>query len=726
MTRRRMPARKLYPVIQAAYAECGLACVVMVLRFLGVDVTLHGLSARWNCGLRGLRLGSLVEVLESYSVSTRALRVEIDDLGQLKCPCILHWNFDHFVVLERVSRKALHILDPAIGRRRIPLSEASRLFTGIVLEPDLSNDAPSAPPTGQLQVLAALMPNWRILLKTLPSLLLLTVGLNALMLLLPVFQKVSFERIAPLRDGKLLNNVACLFVVLAVSHSLVQMTRISRLSKLRGALTRGLASNLFGHLIWAKTDFFEARSSARIANQYQAVQAIASTLSEQIISNGVDVLFVLFGIVLLVSVAPLIGGLVAIGVTLYFLIQAALLPELSSRLVSSIQAEAVENAFVFETVESMSAIKIYFAEMARVSMWQNVHEDVSKAQSFYWGFRSIIGVVQDLIVNATWLASTYLGIRLQISGHLSLGMVAATTSWSVFILNRTKSVNEGLLSANLLKTHIARVEDLIRAPKVARTGELNCSGRDHVGKVLEIGLSQVSFRYSDLTPLILRDCSLQVPTGAWIGITGPSGTGKSTLTKLILGLLEPTSGEAFADDLEGVQAVELIRRRAGVVMQGDVLITGSVLDNISFFDIDPDIDLAMRCAKVSCIHDFIEALPMRYNANVGRKGLGLSAGQAQRILLARALYKSRGLLILDEFSSNLDEDVEATILANLRQMEVTLVAIAHRHQVIAACSDVYRLVEGVVIKDPPSTRACLVDRARQRAVAGPFQGYKNS
>jgi len=696
---------KVTPVLQGAYAECGVACVVMILKAHGVDTSLSKMAERWACGVRAITMRSLLEMLEAHGMVGRPLRAELSALDQVACPAILHWNFDHYVVLERVDRRFLYVVDPAIGRRRIPLSEASHCFTGIVLE--ASQATPPAPTTGPREPspLRALLPNWTSVLGQSLPFLALTCLVNAVMLLLPLFQKVGFERIIPAHDLSQLDQIALLFVSIAVAHFLMQLVRVRHLSVLRAKLTRLLSSNLFNHLIWARPQFFEARPASRIAHQYQAVQSISSTLTEQVLANGIDVVFVILGAALLITLSPTIGLVVLGALLVYFAIQLRCMNELGSRLANSIQAEMTENGFVFETIESMPAVRIYAAELSRLATWRNVHEDVSQAQSAYWNYRNSLAAAQELIVNITWLMTIYLAMRSHLSGGLTLGLVAATASWASFVLTRARDVGQGVLAATLFKTHVARVEDVVRAPK----------GKGHVENLVKdtaaclsaqpLGLEAVAFRYDDFSPWVLSDCSLQVDPGSFVAITGGSGSGKTTLTKLLLGLQEPHAGVVTAGSLRGADASALIRRDAGVVMQNDVLNSGSILDNISFFAPDPDLNLARECAKISGAHAFIESLPMKYGAVVGRRGLGLSAGQVQRILLARALYREPKVLMLDEFSSNLDEALERDVLANLKAMPMTIIAVAHRPQVIDVSTHIYELKDGQLLRRPAQSPA---------------------
>jgi ATP-binding cassette subfamily B protein RaxB len=223
-------------------------------------------------------------------------------------------------------------------------------------------------------------------------------------------------------------------------------------------------------------------------------------------------------------------------------------------------------------------------------------------------------------------------------------------------------------------------------------------------------MNNMWFRYSEGGPWVLKGCSFRLERGSFTGLVGASGSGKTTFLKLFVGLLDPTEGSIIAgESLAGTEATDAICRQSAVVMQNDTLLMGSIGENISFFDVEPDLDLVRNCASLCCIHDFIDSLPMKYDSIVGRGGQGFSAGQIQRLLLARALYRQPSILFLDEFSSNMDEDLERTLLSNLKKLDITILSIAHRRQVIGFCTELFKCSAGQVVPIDISQSTSLLD-----------------
>ncbi|PVX28851.1 peptidase domain-containing ABC transporter [Sphingomonas pokkalii] len=716
-------ASKIDPVLQGAHAECGLACVAMILRHAGAEHTLAELRERWSVGLRAISLRQLIQIFGDYGISGRPIKTSLDGLRRIKYPAILHWDFGHYVVLERATTKYLEIVDPAVGRRRITAREASRHFTGVTLELEITACAPRTATDRRESAIQLLLPDLRAqLIAAVPTLLVsITVSLAALVL--PLFLKVGFERLIPDRSLPLIHQTALLFAIVACAHLLLQLSRVGHMAKVRARLTQTMAQALFRKLIYAKASFFEERPANRLASQYQAVQSISSVMTEQILTNGVDILFVVLGVALLLATDLLIGATFAIGILAFFAFQLAAMRETNARLGASIQAELTENGYVFETMDSMSAVKVYGAASERISSWHNVHGETARAQSLYWSYLEGFRAKQEWLGNLTWISTVYLSICHNLAGYISVGTVAAIASWGGFILVRAREVARGALAAASLRTHFARIDDIIHAPDETRTATTSSCG-GNVGPVLdEVGLDELWFRYSVFSPWILKGCSLTARSGELVGITAPSGTGKSTLIKLMVGLLEPASGTIAAGSCrETGAAVARIRSNAGVVLQNDVLVTGTILDNITFFDVEPDLNRAAECARLACIDDVIEGQPLGYGALVGRRGAGFSAGQIQRLLLARALYRDPDVLLLDEFSANMDEALEAQILSNLQQLKKIIIVVAHRPQVLSACSKIFSLKDGNLVEQPCASSPSMdsMMRAECHSVAAPF------
>jgi ATP-binding cassette subfamily B protein RaxB len=476
-----------------------------------------------------------------------------------------------------------------------------------------------------------ILPGWAVISKLAMPILFFTVALNLLTFGLPFFLKYALDVAVPARSMSVLNMAALAFFFVVVTHFTLGLVRVVSVIGFRRRISEHISNNLFSSLIWTKSSFFESRTTGGIITQYRSVNAITAVISEQFVSRAVDALAIVIGIALITAYSLTIGAIILAAVGVYYGMHYLMSREVRSRLSETIQAEGRENAFFVETVGSIHAIRVFGKETARTGTWRNIRNDVENGYSAYGRLRGALSVAQDAVVSFCWLLVAYVAVRELIAGQLSIGVVTALISWVGVVISRVRDVAMGLLEIEVLKTHISKLEDILCSEKVEPQDpqlrlEASGSGFD------ELRVEDLWFRYGNSGDWVLEQCSLRVPSRAVTGITGPSGAGKTTLVRLCVGLLEPSRGTIAVCDRQG-RKIERghVLTNSAVVMQNDTLFLGSIVDNISFFDVDPDIDLVRECARVACVDDFIEALPMRYNSLVGQGGQGFSAGQVQRV-----------------------------------------------------------------------------------------------
>jgi ATP-binding cassette, subfamily B, bacterial CvaB/MchF/RaxB len=684
--------RRVIPVLQAASAECGLACATMILSYWGVELSLAEVR-RGYLSQRGNSLRSLIALFDDFRVSSRPVRVELEDLDGLELPSILHWDFEHFVVLERCSRWHAHIIDPRVGRNRVRWSDFSNHFTGIALEVTAPRPRAAPRPPAKRAVWSLFSGAKPAISRLFISVGLLTLAVNALSLSLPLLLKVVFDKVIPHFRLGILEAAAAGFFLLAVLQFFVQSIRAHGLARFRQGMSEHLVNSVFNSLIWSKSSFFEARSTGALLNQYRSANEITLAITETVIARIIDGLAVLIGIVIIFAmtwkVALTIVLTVAAFLGIFFLLQ----PELKSRLSQTIQAEGKESSLLLETIGAMRTVKLHLAECMRIAVWQNIHSDVESAKFRYGILRSRMQAALELVSNIGWIATIYI-LVLELERHsIGVGTLTAWASWSTFVLSRCREVMMSISEVGALQEHVARIDDILASEKEAGSPvRVTQSTLDHDLSVRPLTLSNVCFRYDRNGPWLLRNCNLSLEPGKLTVVSGESGVGKTTLLKIVLGLLEPSSGSIkVGERVLSADDIIDIRRYSSTVMQNETLFMGSLADNISFFDSIPDHQLLRKCTELACLSELIDGLPMKYETLVGRDGAGFSAGQLQRIALARALYRRPKLLLLDEFTSNLDETLETRILRNLRTSNITMLTMAHRANVIHAADALYRL-----------------------------------
>ncbi len=351
-----------------------------------------------------------------------------------------------------------------------------------------------------------------------------------------------------------------------------------------------------------------------------------------------------------------------------------------------------EQSTLIESLRGIVTLRLFNRESARHALWQtrltdSVNASISLARIGVWQ-----NVASTLIFGLETIVSIWLAIRFVIEGGFSVGMVFAYIAYKVQFLQKAASLIDQMVAFRMLGLHLERLSDIALADQdVSFAREAPAQGAILTGR---IELRNVSFRYGPAEPLVLDRVNLIVERGDHIAITGPSGGGKSTLVKIMLGLLEPDEGEVLVDDIPLARfGYKNFHEQVGAVLQDDSLFAGSLADNIALFDAAPSMELIVAAAKTAAIHDDIARMPMNYETLVGDMGSTLSGGQKQRVLLARSLYHRPQLLVMDEGTSHLDAAHERAVNAAVSSYDITRIIIAHRVETIKSAARVYILNE---------------------------------
>jgi len=683
---------------QGEASECALACLAMVAGFHGYKTDLIALRQRYGMSLKGANLKQVMQVAEDIGFNARPLRGEIKDMPHLSMPAILHWNLNHFVVLTAVTGgvrgKRYHIHDPARGAVVLSEADVSRQWSGVAL--DLLRSESFKPKIERKQLnITQLWSKMTGFWGTIRQIVLLSLVMQLVVLATPFFLQISIDTVFPAFDRDLLFMLALGFGGLAVVNLLASWLRSLILVTLSNALSYQVIVNLFRHLTRLPLDYFEKRHVGDIISRFGSTQPISQLISQGMIAAFVDGLMAILTLALMFVYSPLLGGVACAALAIYVGLRIAFLQSIKLRNLDVITTMAKENSNFIESVRGISAIKAFGQEGNRQRLWQKSKADAVNAQVKLGRLQAGFDALGQFVIGGERVIFVYIAIGLAFDSILTIGMIFAFQAYKQQFLDAGMRLTEQMINYQIVKVHLTRISDIALSPLEEGEAEKSNEAPDFTKPIV---LDRVFYRYGTNEPMVLQGVSLTIEPGEFIAITGPSGGGKTTLMKILMGLFEPTQGAIRLGErpISSYHKIKY-RRCIGSVAQGDMLYAGSLAENIAFFDPEIDMERVREVARMAQIDGEIDAMPMGYETLVGDMGSVLSGGQLQRVLLARALYPDPKVLILDEGTANLDGGNEAKILETLKALEVTRIAVAHRPATLKAAERIFRVTEGLAV-----------------------------
>lgn len=688
---KRLGMAKRTPIIrQAEQTECGLACIAMILGHHGHHASLRDLRTHSDVSSRGATLSDLIAMASERGLRCRPLRLELGELAQLQTPCLLHWRMDHFVVLVKITRKYAVIHDPATGRRRVPLEEVSRLFTGVAMEASPTDQFVKASKKPEIS-LASMFRMFNGYASSLWSIIGFSLALEALALLMPQLVQTVVDQVLANGDYDLLTLVGISFVLLTLVSSAVSACRSWSVAWLRAHGGMRWTGVLFDRLLRLQQNYFERRHVGDVVSRLDAVHTIQQSVTNQLVGALMDGIIGIATLALLLVYSPMLAGIVLSGTLAYTLLRLSVYRPLREAGIDQIDAVAAQRTDLVECIRGIRTIRLNNKSAIRSALHANKTASVQahqfrsdKLAILFEAAGSILAGVQRVVV-------LWVGASLTIRGEMTAGMLMAFSAYADQFSHRSNALIDYLIQLRLLKIQGERVADVVLAPEEAHMHG-SYQGPQHAPS---IGLDDVSYRYSSNSPWILRNASLSIEPGESVAIVGPSGAGKTTALRLLLGLIDPCEGSVR---IGGIDLANLgkssFRDRTGVVLQDDHLFSGTIADNICFFDASANMEDIYAAAALAKVHDDICAMPMGYRTLVGDMGSGLSGGQKQRIVLARALYRKPSVLVLDEATSHLDLLTESEVATQLKALKMTRITVAHRPETVRTADRVVALADG--------------------------------
>lgn len=693
-----MQTQRLETIRQTEVAECGLACLTMIARFHGADTDLTAMRRRFEPSPRGTTLASLLAIADDIGFIGRPLRLPIDELADLELPAILHWDLNHFVVLSRIKRNRYLIHDPGYGDSWLSRSRVSDSFTGIALELRASRafDVPEAEPRLRLRQLWTRMVGLK---RAVTQTLLLGVVIEMLSLVIPYYLQVGIDTIAPSADLGLLTTLGAVFAMVVLLQGVGMLVRSEILVKSGAQIGYGLSVNLVRHVLRLPIDWFQRRKLGDVITRLSETEHVQEVFTKGPTLAFVDGLFAVVTLVVMLFYSVYLTAVTLVALGANATIRAWMVRRQSAAEQRTIEAMSREQTTIIECIRGITSIRMLGQEQTRHAVWQAQRSELTNAQTSAATIRSQGDVATAVIGGLENVASVWLAVTSIVAGTMTAGMIFAFFAIKAMFWAKSRAVVDQGIQLSLMRLHLQRLGDVA----LAREDKCFTERPNGVAEPFHsLELRDVSYRYSPSDPLVLRNINLVVNAGEHVAITGDSGGGKSTLLRIMLGLVEPSAGRLLVNGRDiGETGLRNYHRSIAAVLQEDTLFTGTIKENVGSFDIDVANDRVESVCRLATIDDDIAAMPLRYNTLVGDMGSTLSSGQRQRVLIARALYRAPSLLVMDEGTSHLDSRHEATIAQNLREQNMTRISVAHREETLRHATRRYLLEGGELMLQTP-------------------------
>ena len=694
-------SKRVPVVLQMSAADCGAACLSMILGYWGGRVSASACQEIMGGGQNGVTALMIVRGARSFGLDVQAFRHTPQGLADAPLPAILHWQGVHFVVLEAYGDDEVKIVDPALGRRSLTPAEFAAAYSGVTLTfapgPDFAGAmaaqaeeaAPSTWRAYTRKVLA--VPGSRGLLA---QLLAASLVLQLAGLLLPLVTWLVVERILPAGSSGSLALLGGGMAVAVLAQAGIVYGRDLLVINLQQRLDSSLIPDFFSHLLSLPYTFFQQRTTGDLLSRLEGNGAVRELITSGVLTGLLDGGLSLLYLLILYAQSPRFGLVVTGTAAGHFLLLAVTGERVHEYSQMELATQAEEQSLAVQIVRGIESVKTAGAKEWILAEWGKRSGATLRTSAVRGRYVARINAALQFLSIATPLLLLWLGVGGVQSGQLSLGQMLALVVLASSSLAPLGSLAAHIHRAQQIWAYLERLGEVLEAEPEEEIVE---AGRVELGGALEVvGLT---FRYGEEGVFGLHDISFAVAPWESIAIVGPTGAGKSTLARLLLGLYTPQVGVIRYDGrpLDELGLTRL-RREIGVVLQEPFLLGGTIRENIALQQPDMPLAQIVEAAKLAAIHDEIERLPMGYESRVGEGGSGLSGGQRQRIALARALATRPAILILDEATSHLDAVTESAIQRNLDGLAVTRITIAHRLSSVRNADRILVLDAGQIVE----------------------------
>ncbi len=692
-------------LLQMEAVECGAAALGIILGYHGRIVPLTELRRECGVSRDGSKASNVLKAARLYGLNAKGFKKDIDKLKELRPPYIVFWNFNHFLVVEGFGEDIVYLNDPASGPRTVSAEQFDHAYTGVVL---VMEPGPEFTKGGKKQSIVSaltlrLQNSWKAVYFCLLAGLLLTIPRLAV----PGFTQIFVDEILVQNLQDWLRPLMLGMIVTALLQGLLARMRLNYLRRLMVKLSISMSGKYLWHILRLPIGFYAQRFAGEISNRSNLNDKVAEVLSGRLATTVIDTMMIVFyGLLMLVY-----DWFLTVIVILFAFLNLVALQSLSrSRVDANIRLSqengkvngvAIAGIYNIETVKASGTESDLFAKFAGYYA-KNIN--AQQELSFSTQILSVLPILLTTLATASILVIG--GLRVM-NGNLSIGMLVAYQSLTQQFLNPVNQLVNFGSTLQDLEADLNRLDDVLENPidpEAERQEDNNHTqlmtiGEDSFRLEGNLEIRDLSFGYSRLEPPLIDNLNLTIKPGQRVALVGSSGSGKSTVAKLVTGLYRPWAGEILFDGIPRQQIPRsVLATSLGMVEQEIFLFAGSVRENLTLWDPTvPEADIVKACED-AVIHDLILNMSSGYNAQLIEGGSNLSGGQRQRLEIARALVRNPAILVLDEATSALDAETERIIDQNLRRRGCSCIVVAHRLSTIRDCDEIVVMDRGKVVQ----------------------------